>query len=789
MTTPSLFETVMEFQFGEVFQRPGHIFIDSSEYLRISPNGQYVALSNEENLYLFDLQQPELSWQKGMALESANGVVPCDSGGYWISKFESVQFINSDGTPELQMKRSWDKSLWGNDHWLLMHHKNQLRFTKTSDCSFCITSFKHMVIHAWEHKDKNEGVLRLLCTSGKGNCLQLFEWTPVDGSKPKLVSRLKSPLKITSRDYYYFRDIHAWPLAEDNSMLIKLVPWAVIVNADGEMRASKDHVAWHPVFQDSAMKDCISRPRLAEITICALDEGMSASGLGRESPYLITTLVLNDTIHIITSEWHKRVSIRNIDQLTDYHLNTSLVKSHELVTLLLANSGRSLIELQKSLPGTIVKMLAYDKPENRYNAVMVERIDQIHEMFEVLFTKRLQYDIKRCGQNFPGFLDDMNTLLTNLSQTPLNVPALFAVIDNHSKRSKEDQLFIESAITTLLPILPEHVRKMIPDRYCTQEQSFCDTLANISDGSAQSLLEHAPVLLFDCDTLIFALNRCGSDQDMLVDFLLCRKKIWRRAQSFSQSDRERLSRTLRKLLNKQIYFSEICLSSIVAYQLLTPKDLNYFGDLAELGDPHAYFIDMLHHGTPTEDVAVWLACHSVRDGLFSSEVIASDMKVVQRKRLIPSIILIMVLLTDVKREDEFLALDIFTYIEGVTEPPTKDIHVKVASLWEHRLGLNDHGQWALAVLLLAAIKRSLSESDIASLVAGHTISNRYAGMTAEARLIHKDNVDLTPTQQMLALLASETGMAETHKKVSESVLETYASLREGKTANPRTSSH
>jgi len=80
-------------------------------------------------------------------------------------------------------------------------------------------------------------------------------------------------------------------------------------------------------------------------------------------------------------------------------------------------------------------------------------------------------------------------------------------------------------------------------------------------------------------------------------------------------------------------------------------------------------------------------------------------------------------------------------------------------------------RWAFAVILLSAIKRSLSNDEIASLCTGNVIQSSHACLTEEAALLRKNTPKvLSPVEEMLACLSSETGMREANKKISTAML-------------------
>ncbi|MDX8395861.1 MAG: hypothetical protein R8K22_05560, partial [Mariprofundaceae bacterium] len=451
-------QLIKDLGFGNIIQRNNSVFIDIPQYLNISPNGQFIAVGNAENSFLFDLKHPELSWQKCMDMEAVNEVVPTDSGGYWISKYDHVQFINNHGVQALNMNRSWGHNLWGNDHWLLMDHEKQLKYINTSDFFIHAIEFKHMLLHAWKHGD----CLRLLSVSRRKKKLFLYEWD-CEGNNPKRISTFSCQhgIQISKND---FRHIHAWPL-HDKAVLIKLIPWAITVSDNGKISVSNDHVAWHPVMPHQTSEVKISRARLAELTACSLDHGMEASQ-GFEThtkPFLITTLLQNDSIHFITTQWHKRLSIRHIDALTDKHLDACL-KDHNVVSMLLANSERSLVSLQENLPASLMHMLDEGITEYQFKRLLDQRYRQISRLFEVQFPKLLNQQLDQSEEYRPAFLKHMYKNLQLISLRPLLVPVFFESFDDEYVLSDDDQNWIESSIKMLIPILPEYVRKIIPDR-------------------------------------------------------------------------------------------------------------------------------------------------------------------------------------------------------------------------------------------------------------------------------------------------------------------------------------
>jgi len=765
LTANNPIQTVKDLNFSAVIQRNDSVFIDIPSNLNISPNGQYLALSNEKNLYLFDLQHPELSWHQGIAMESTLSIVPTDSGGYWISQYDSIQFINKDGIQALKMNRSPDYCMWGNDHWLLILYEKQLKYINTSNFFIQSLTFKHMVLHAWKHGD----CLRLLSVSRRKKKMFLYEWD-CQGSNPKQITTFSYPHTI-HLSKYHFQHVHAWPL-HDQAVLIKLMPWAIIVSGNGEISVSDDYVAWHPVMSDKASEMNISKAKLAELTACFFDHGMDTSkGFDPHiKPFLITTLLHKDSIHVITTQWHKRLLIRHMDTLTDKHLDACL-EDHDVVSMLLANSERSLVGLQENLPASLMHMFNEGSTEYQFKRVLDQRRCQISRLFELYFPKVLNQQIDQSKEYLPAFLKHMYENLQSISLRPLLAPVFFESFDDQYILSDDDQHWIESSIKTLIPILPEYVRKIIPNRLLEDVPSFCQILTDIDLPTARFLLDNAPDHLFDFETFIFILNHFPSDEDIMLEVLIHRKHLWSQHASLNSETRSRLTQALTNMLHCGDGFNKMLLAIIIAHQIMIPERIEH---------PHARLIYLLgKHDMSVYEVAKFLAAQTATGDTFDADVIEPEIEIVQSKQLIPSIILTMLELTNARvANDLHDCLEICQSIEerrlNHRDDRRKDMDVVIASLWNQRLGLDESAQWAFAVILLSAIKRCLSDHQIASLISGQSKASRYSAITAEAQLLKATHSeDPQPFQEIFVCLTSEIGMKKSHKDISESLLGNY----------------
>jgi len=124
---------------------------DNPEDVNISPNGQYIALNNRENIYLFDLKKPESGWQSGIEIEGVDFVVPTDSGGYWVAGSNTVQLINAKGDCELDFCFDSHKNLWGDDDWLFFHNGRDVIFAEINNHVFRTVRHKNVILHVWKH--------------------------------------------------------------------------------------------------------------------------------------------------------------------------------------------------------------------------------------------------------------------------------------------------------------------------------------------------------------------------------------------------------------------------------------------------------------------------------------------------------------------------------------------------------------------------------------------------------------------------------------------------------------
>jgi len=376
----------------------------------------------------------------------------------------------------------------------------------------------------------------------------------------------------------------------------------------------------------------------------------------------------------------------------------------------------------------------------------------------------------------------MHKNLQSISLRPLLAPVFFESFNDEYVLSDDDQDWIESSIKTLIPILPEYIRNIIPDRLLKDAPSFCQILTDVDLPTADFLIGQAPDHIFDFETFIFILDHFPSNEDIMLEILIHRKHLWSEHESLDNKTKSRLIHALENIFHCGVDFNEMLLPMVIAHQLFIPEHFEpECFESEHLEKPHARLIYMLSkHDMSVYEVAKLLAAQTASGDIFEADVIEPEIEIVQSRRLIPSIILTMLELSNARvLNDLLITLEICPVVAGCLlnagDPRLEDMNFVIASIWNQRVGLDESSQWAFAVILLSAIKRCLSNYEIASLFSGHAHGSSHACLTEEAALLQKNSPKaLLPVEEMLACLSSGIGMSEAHKKTSTAMLKHWA---------------
>lgn len=751
MTNCNPIQLVRELKFKS---NPGLNFgHDTPESLRISPNGQHIALSSDAMIFLFHLSAPEAGWQQGVEEEYINCVAPTDSGGYWVSQSEAIQFIDHSGQRIYHFAAQKHETLWGNDHWLLTHDGVCLRYANTQDFSIINSPHKYTILHAWEH----ESCIRLLSISKKKKYLYLHEWYK-NALQPTLIKTLRCKhdffLSGINACYLITKHIHAWP-DTTGGMLVKLLPWAVTVAASGEISISDDHVAWHPVHSSDHQR--LSRQKLAELTACSLDQGFDpGAGLG-STPFLITTLDYHDSVHFISTNWHKKLLKTSLHEISDEHLNENL-DDLDVATLVLANSGGLISEVE-NMVAAVIKM----SEEKKYRQLLHQHQAEIGTMFVHMFPKAIDEIIEANNESLATAFDYMFDAFDIFSKYSLLPKAFFSALYG-SDVSQSKRNTVESLLFMLIPTFSKKWQTMMPACLLKKTIPLIDSVRRIETEAAIFLLRKAPAHFFNGHHTVALFNHFCNDADA-IDCIFEQMMLYR-CKPHDICPSNNANHELHDVHIRCFTGKQLCNDDMIEDTLLLM--LKYgFSIPQNMDDPRITTARLLQHQNTTSDtIAELLACLSLSADKKCRDFVIVLLAALRQCRLLPTFICTMSGLLGARNKRN---LESLANLGDISEHVVDNKHFLIASLWQQTEHLGENQRWAYAVCLLAATTHCMGNDSVPMLMSGHSSD---ALLTAEARLLQKEQITKSnPVEEIFNCIASEYGMDGDHKKVSEAILQ------------------
>ncbi len=737
------FKLVEELDFDSPMNRKFGI-TPAPRSLRVSPNGHFIAINSDENIYLFDLHHPMASWQAENEIKTiATRIVPTDSGGYWLSNDDEMLFVGKHRNTQqsLLISGSSFRSFWGNDNWLLIHDGNNLKHL--NDNRTFETPFKHVILHAWKH-DRS---LRMLTISEHKKHLHLYEW---DHQRITRLQTINYPyhfaLKDVGADYMFNDPVHAWP-NQDRSITVKLLPWAVTVFKSGKMRVSDNHMAWNPIFSNrQTTSPPVSRERLAEITACALDGGLRPLESYNTQPCLITTVLDDESIHIITTHWHKKISIADADQLGETRIH-QVVGNEHIATLILANHADKL-PASLAMARSVLQLLGGIYASNSISTIVSRSQPAIIALFQAFLPEMLrafivaEHELETPSPQKPP-IDKLHAMLEKIGKHPFLAPVLFDALE---RLNPEDGKILHSMISPLIPLLPTRFRKRIPTPIDQHAPSFLDAVIHADIETSIFLIEHAPNKCMKTKTALALLIHFEHDDKIL-------HSVFQRMGAISSDQRmdeyriqvAKLSPEKRTLLHQaigramhHISLHDVPLHDVpLASQILADIILSYgFVVSQPMNDPYIDFIYLLNQAEfPTQAVELCLIHQASSENASFALFMRMALTFTGANKLIPSHIHTMAKL--ICTENRHAMLESVDLDDENGSSWGSNDRALIEVLWHLSDGLNSSSRAAFAKVLLATIKRCHLNTGSALFSQGGTELTGGACLTAEARLLQR----------------------------------------------------
>lgn len=322
---------------------------EAPQFVNVSANGDYIMMGNDVAVYGFDLSMPENSWQliyKGEKITNA-----------WYNRNDTFSIITEDNLIRLKEQKKLQEASqiegslchWGDEHWLITYDKKNLVCRNAHNEKIAHTKIRGHILTVWEQRPE---VFRILHLHNKKNRLILLEWfvkknilIELDNKKIPCFSSLDRML--TSSISPLAQCTHAWP-SSNGGRRIQLVPYGLSVSSEGLLTPCFDTNAWRPCLnKTSGLSHAKTINHALTATLACLNKQLDPCRSFSSSPYLITTRVDNRHIDIITTLWHRRISIDKATTLNISELDHALSQDSDKISLLLANWTGELPSLPK----------------------------------------------------------------------------------------------------------------------------------------------------------------------------------------------------------------------------------------------------------------------------------------------------------------------------------------------------------------------------------------------------------------------------------------------------------
>lgn len=385
-------DITLHYEFDYSALTPEQLIVTYPQYASISANGRYILMGNNEHLFHLDLHAPEKKWKRYNFIE-CNIAVATDNGGIWLSNNAVLRYIDKKG----EQTKLWSgidcKMMWGNDDWLFYLDESEDRrsyyYLKSGQRQKCCMKMK--AIHVW----KKANCLRMVVRNTKFNRLCVDE-LDLESGKIRRLDSLKFINRDTDIDRIVFRnDIEnchqytSWPIA-NGMRYLSLSTWNLIIDTSGKIVDSSHYIPWSPVYLDGAtpVSGCSRDKALIATCLAIGDDYLSTSGFSGFSISLINTYIDRTHVHIITSKWHKIISIDKIqmpdrdalDNILSNTGNTIYFITHYTSRLPLCNAiGENIVSILEDKEKTrIHKDMLLTHSNNIRNYFQ----DRFHEMTE-----------------------------------------------------------------------------------------------------------------------------------------------------------------------------------------------------------------------------------------------------------------------------------------------------------------------------------------------------------------------------------------------------------------------
>jgi len=528
----------------------------------------------------------------------------------------------------------------------------------------------------------------------------------------------------------------------------------VTVSYEGKIILSDDHVAWHPVNLCSSVNK-LPNQQLAQISASALEEGLKADYMGcfGSTPFLITTVQYDESVHFISTLWHKKVLKKNIDKISDQHLDDCL-NDLDVASLVFSNCDSD-IPISDNMIDAILKMLSdTDKPK-KYETNLKRHRKLLVSLFESVLPNMLVKLVKEISSNQEEGLSDLYAMLLICSEHAFFASVCFAAL-NDSLITEKDREVLYEHIQYLEPVVSKKVHEIIPEHLLSTSPVFLNVLSKVSPETAIFLLDKAPKNLLDLDMLIILLEHFYSNEEVLkVIYQQFYKKVCKRS-VLTDSDRIRLGYAMTKVTDAESEVRQSILLFMFEYDISTPSHVN---------EEFANTVHFIKRADVTDSELTEFMTVGVQDKARTmSRFFLNALELIKTQRLVTSFIYTMAQLNVANNREEFASLEV---LENVPDTAKSDNYLLVETLWEYSEVIDEKQRWSYAVILLAAVDRCMGRPAIVA----YSLGGSNTLMTAEAKLlVNSKDKKSNLIDELVAYIKSDFGISESLKGIARQLL-------------------
>lgn len=692
----------------------------SPDGMWVSPNGRFVSICDSERIYVFDLFNPDASWLPLLVRDDdIYAALPTDKGNCWVvCRRNCIMLAGQDGSCVMRFDHmeTQGQVFWGNDSWILQHDGCRIACAELGSMRITRIDHKLAILHAWFY----EGRYRLLSISRNKGCLFLHEWDPRTGRK-QLLGKLKCKVDVgmngAGAEYAFLhsRCFHAWP-EEDGSITVHLAPGRVHVAVDGGIEYEDSPCDWRPISRAESPLDAAT---LGCATVAALTDGIDPRApFGSNIPYLIATMQTNDSLHVITTLWHKKMSLEHAAEIDIGKIEELLEEDQDLGRLILVSCSNRLPKL-RGIISTVLNDLESFKCWSQAPDYLRQREGSILTLFRDLL---LDCDVEEVAQASPK---KMLESLVSFSRFPGFLQVVFEVLDVDRFAGSEAKDVFEYMVRSLIPLLPTDTVNQLPERLRRSPIPIFQTLDDwpqfFDPDDMDMFIEKAAARTFNINRVLRLISFCmdGKRFSALETLLarLAKRKAWIR--SVPLKKRRLLGQLIVQMIQTDAYREK--LASLWAFYLQFAQSVNL---------PASDFVRLLDADSlPLLSIAEWIAEHAKEGCSDENKIIPHLVDKASSSRLIPGFIRVMAYLNTVDCVEKLQYAVAVIFVGGKSTA----VHTLAETLWQVSRSLEPEYRRLYAITLQSALLRCRH-------LPNHTLtrpSSRNALFTAEAELLNR----------------------------------------------------